>query len=648
MGTQAKRPSIEDMQVRINALTSVVRNRLASFMGYSHAGARDLYKQFGYSRNLQIGDFYASYQRGDIANRIIRAFPQATWREAPIVRDDAGDSVEKTDSKGKQNPHYSAFADAFQKFAKEHRVFHFLERADRLSSIGRYGVLVMGFRDGKKMEEPLSGNAELMYMVPHSEANVTVAKWDTDTNSPRFGLPEMYRIQSIPADGATGGPVQALSVHHTRAIHISEFLDSDEVYGQPRLEPIFNRLTDLEKVVGGGAETFWLTANRGLAVTFDKDTQVSDEVKEKTKEMAEEYQNQLRRTLMGKGMTVQSLGSDTADPKPYSDVILDLVAGTSGVPKRILLGTERGELASSQDENNWSLRIDERRKNYAGPVLLHKFVLKMIETGNVIAPQGEFYAEWPKHNGLDPQQAASIAQSKASAIATYANSAASELVVPIQEFRRDILGLEPESEFAVPDEADIDEEDPNLRDDPQEDPAEDGKPADDKEPEANSSRPRTLYVSRRVLNVAAIKKWAEGQGFVGVQDNLHVTVVYSKTPIDWMIIPQDYAIGPDFDGNLMVPAGGPRVVEEIGPGRYEVVDGKVQKVGQAIALLFTNGDLSWRHQRIVDCGATHAYEDFQPHITISWDMQPGLDLSKVEPYQGAIALGPEIFAEIEE
>ncbi len=658
MGAQPKQSvnsQIEQMRISVNALTSVVRSRLSSFMGYSHEGNRDLYKQFGYERNLRVGDLQAMYERGDVANRIVRAYPQATWREMPIIRDDAGDSVEKTDKRGKKNPHYSPFADAFQQLAHKHKIIRFLERADRLSSIGRYGVLVLGLNDGQTPDQPLrAGNAPLLYLRPYSEANVTISRWDTNALSPRFGLPELYRVENSPVDGGPVGPTTHMAIHYSRVIHVSEFLESDEIYGQPRLKAIFNRLMDLEKVVGGGAETFWLVANRGLAVSADKDARLSEESKKDIKDQMEEFANQLRRTLVLQGMTAQSIGSDTPDPEPYVNGILDLIAGASGVPKRILLGTERGELASSQDENNWSLRIEERRKNFAAPAMLEPLVQKLIDTGNLPKPEGRFYAEWPKHVGLDPAQAATIAAQKASAIATYANSAASEQVVPIQEFRRDILGMDPESEYEVPEEEPINEDDPNLVDDPAADDAgkgdadDEGDAKPEREPDVNASRPRTLYVSRRVLNVGPIKKWAMEQGFTDVQADLHVTVVYSRKALDWMTVPQDYAIGPDYDGRLMVPPGGPRVVEEIGPGRYEMVEGKPTKVGQAVALLFTNSDLSWRHDRIVSAGATHDFGDYQPHITITYSAPEGLDLDKVEPYQGAIALGPEIFEEIDD
>src|ERR1044072_8250617 len=123
-----------------------------------------------------------------------------------------------------------------------------------------------------------------------------------------------------------------MQVHWSRTIHISEFLDDNDVIGVPRLLPIFNNLKDLEKVVGGSAETFWLNANRGLALWADKEANLSEADIATMKKQAEEFEHQLRRSLVGAGMTAQVLGSDPPDPKPNVETLLDLIPGGCGVP----------------------------------------------------------------------------------------------------------------------------------------------------------------------------------------------------------------------------------------------------------------------------------------------------------------------------
>ncbi|PWE26738.1 hypothetical protein C4N9_20860 [Pararhodobacter marinus] len=142
------------------------------------------------------------------------------------------------------------------------------------------------------------------------------------------------------------------------------------------------------------------------------------------------------------------------------------------------------------------------------------------------------------------------------------------------------------------------------------------------------SAPRTLYVSRKVLNAGEIIRWAKSQGFGKTLNasDLHVTVAFSRTPVDWM------ECGESWQGRVEVEAGGPRQME---------------RFGEARVLLFASNDLHWRHERFKEAGASWDHPQYQPHITISYDPEaPSID--DIEPYQGPIILGPEIFAEVQE
>lgn len=423
---------------------SFLRSRIASVLGFSHEGKRDLYAQFGYERHVRTEDLAGLYARNDIASAIIRKFPSATWRETPSIYDAAGDSSE-VGSKS-----FSPFVAAVEALWERHGVAQYLERADRVSGIGRFGLLVMGFQDGLAPDKPLvAANAPLLYLAPYGELNASVNLFDMNPESPRYGKPLTYTVQTGDIIQGKVAPTKSLHVHHSRVIHLAEFLESDEVYGMPRLLPVYNRLKDLEKVVGGSAETLWLAANRGLAIWADPAANLNEDDIAAMKVQADEFQHQLRRYLVGTGMQAQVFGSESPDPEPNATVLLDLIAGAVGIPKRILLGTERGELSSAQDENNWAKRIEERRKNFATPSVLMHFVRKMIATGNIPPPQGKFWVDWPDSESISELDAANIAVAKSTALANYANTPGAELIVPVAEFRADILGLPSESEYEV-------------------------------------------------------------------------------------------------------------------------------------------------------------------------------------------------------
>jgi uncharacterized protein len=145
---------------------------------------------------------------------------------------------------------------------------------------------------------------------------------------------------------------------------------------------------------------------------------------------------------------------------------------------------------------------------------------------------------------------------------------------------------------------------------------------------ANDAAPRTLYVSRKVLNAADVIAWAKEQGFKTTlpADDLHVTITFSRTPVDWL------AMGAAWDDEIKIPRGGPRLME---------------KFGEARVLLFSSNMLNWRHAEMIEKGASWDHPEYQSHITISYDPDAP-DLADVEPYQGEIILGPELFAEVKE
>ncbi len=138
--------------------------------------------------------------------------------------------------------------------------------------------------------------------------------------------------------------------------------------------------------------------------------------------------------------------------------------------------------------------------------------------------------------------------------------------------------------------------------------------------------PRTLYVSRKVKNAGDIIAWAKSQGIETTlpAEDMHVTIAFSRNPIDW------FKVGAAWEAELKVIPGGPRQIETFGEG--------------AKVLLFASHELKWRHEAIVREGASWDFPEYQPHITSTYGEIP----EGVEPYQGEIVLGPEIFAEVNE
>jgi hypothetical protein len=107
-------------------------------------------------------------------------------------------------------------------------------------------------------------------------------------------------------------------------------------------------------------------------------------------------------------------------------------------------------------------------------------------------------------------------------------------------------------------------------------------------------------------------------------DDLHVTIAFSKEPLEW---PQVSSVE-----TVLVPAGRGREIKHLGDKG-------------AVVLRFDCEDLADRWEELRDAGAVWDYESYQPHVTITYD-GGGIDLSKVDPYQGDLIFGPEQFREV--
>ncbi|WP_188656624.1 phage portal protein [Sphingomonas metalli] len=145
---------------------------------------------------------------------------------------------------------------------------------------------------------------------------------------------------------------------------------------------------------------------------------------------------------------------------------------------------------------------------------------------------------------------------------------------------------------------------------------------------ANDAKPVPLYVQRKLLNAGELIAWAKKQGFASTLDasDMHVTVLYSRTPVDPIKMGTTWA--DNEKGELTVKPGGPRAVEKLGES--------------AVVLLFASDDLSWRHRGMVEAGASHDYDEYQPHVTLTYEAGD-VDLDTIKPFTGALRFGPELF-----
>ena len=216
----------------------------------------------------------------------------------------------------------------------------------------------------------------------------------------------------------------------------------------------FNLLDDAIKVVGGSAETYWLEARRGLHANIDKDAKpLPPEKQEQLKEQIDEYVHNLRRVIRTQGMELKTLGGSVANPQGPFDVIMKLISVATGMPIRIMTGSERGELASSQDDGNWAGRIEERQLHYAEPVILRPLVDRLIFLGALPEPsKGEYQVNWQSLSDPGERERAETAEIVSRAAINF--QTANQIMTPGEG--RELLGLEGPAPLADEGEGDDD------------------------------------------------------------------------------------------------------------------------------------------------------------------------------------------------
>jgi hypothetical protein len=414
---------------------------------------RDLDLECGYPTALTTSDYYQLWKRGDIAARVVSVIPEETWSDDPDVYET--EDAEETE-----------FEKAWMELNKRLSIFSYLLRADVLSGIGRFGVVLIGLDDGAALNEPIEGMAEeegqtsaqerqLLFLRPLDESLVTVKALETDLTNPRYGQPTSYQIQF--ADTALeNSSSKAAEVHWSRIIHIADNRTNSEIYGQPRMERVFNRLLDLRKIAGGSGEMFWKGGFPGYSLETaagDGENDVELDV-EATKAQMTAYMDGLQRYIATVGLQVKSLSVEIADPGPHIDVQLKLVASALGVPWRVFIGSEAAQLASEQDTKTWNRRLARRRQNYVNPFIVRPFVERLIAVGVLppLAEENSLCVDWPDLNSPADLEKAQVSATKTEALSKYVQAGIDTLIPPFLYLTL-VLGMEDEEAQAVVDAA---------------------------------------------------------------------------------------------------------------------------------------------------------------------------------------------------
>jgi hypothetical protein len=270
--------------------------------------------------------------------------------------------------------------------------------------VGGYSGLILRYADDKRFLEPVDtvpgGLDGLVDIIPAWAGQLTVSSWDTDERSPTYGEPTMFGFNesAVGDNDDRQAKNRSFEVHPDRVLIWSK---DGTVHNRSILEPGFNNLIDMEKISGAGGEGFWKNAKSAPVMETDADVSIADmakgmgvgvdEMADKMNEQVEDFNNGFDAMLMLQGMKAKTLGVTLPQPEEFFNVALQGFAASISIPLKVLVGSQSGERASTEDADEWSRTNMARRTNTARPTIMA--LVKKLETARVL-PEQDWHLYW--------------------------------------------------------------------------------------------------------------------------------------------------------------------------------------------------------------------------------------------------------------
>ena len=420
------------------------RSLQAMFPGYffgaqKHNHAAD----FGYPDQVTFPLAFDAYCRNPLARAAVNKTVGKTWEDQPYLQEFQRDGTE-----GGDQGETKVEADIRQRFA-DLRVWQHLAECDRRGLVGAYSGLILRLADGRQFKEPVErvpgGLEGLVEVIPAWEGQLAVSQWDTNETSPSYGQPLMFQF-SESAVGQQKQPRQ-FEIHPDRVIIWSQ---DGTLNGRSALEPGYNALLDMEKIRGGGGEGFWKNAKSGLSLEIDKDAKIENiaqamavqpqDVVDKIDEQVEGFNKGFDKSLLLQGIKATPMQVTLPSPEHFFAVAAQSFAASFSIPMKVLIGSQTGERASTEDSEEWAKVNMARRINQAIPSIMG-FVNRLERFG--ILPAKDWFLDWKSL--LDPSPNEMLERVERMAAVNDKMRASNELVFTGDEMRSEV-GREPLSD----------------------------------------------------------------------------------------------------------------------------------------------------------------------------------------------------------
>lgn len=348
----------------------------------------DHYRDFGWPDDLTFDHLYRMYRRNGLAFAGVDKTILKTWQDNPAIWE-----TEKAAESDLESDIRQRFADL--------RIWQHFSEGDRRSMVGKYAGIILRLADDKQFDQPVDtvpgGLEGLAGVIPAWEGQLTVAEWDCDQNSETYGEPLFYQFNEATVGDST--QPRQFRVHPDRVLIWS---DDGTTNCRSALEPGYNDLLDAEKVKGAGGEGFWKTsrgaplieAREGVdakALAAQMGAGTPSEFIDAINEQIDNFQSGFDKGLMLGGMTAKPMQITLPSPEHFFAAPVQAFAASLHIPVKILLGSQTGERASTEDAQEWAQTCNARRVTRNKPII-QEFINRLERFS--ILPERDWHTDW--------------------------------------------------------------------------------------------------------------------------------------------------------------------------------------------------------------------------------------------------------------
>jgi hypothetical protein len=273
---------------------------------------------------------------------------------------------------------------------------------------------------------------KLLFLRPYPESQAKVLSWEGNRSSSRYCQPLEYMVTELdPSSGywGTGLPVSTQVVHWSRMSHYADTyhhaVGGAAVLATPGLQVPLYDILDARKVSGASPEGYYRAVIARLF--FETLPQFGADVNpdyEEIRDMMEEIDNGMQKHGVLKGLHANQPSTQVNDPTPHLDAKYKRIAMLLGKPKRILEGSERGELSSGQDERQDADEIAGRQNSHLSPHMLAPLHNRLIRVGVLVPPDPDegYKIKWPPVHLADENEESQVFLRRSQAFAAAFNA----------------------------------------------------------------------------------------------------------------------------------------------------------------------------------------------------------------------------------